>query len=149
MLYFCVKLTKFSVGWGSAPDPETPLGSLQCSPDSYLDLKEGRGRQGREWDGTCFGEQAGKGRGEGEGGKGKGSRPQGEILAKAMDTQKVLTKTHNKKGFVQNRLRAVLKPYLDGFVQYPPKRFRTKPLYGSEKCCRCNTFFVPCRKLFV
>jgi len=43
------------------------------------------------WD--MLGEQAGKGKG------GKGSRPQGEILATAMGTRKVLSKTHNKKRF--------------------------------------------------
>jgi len=42
-----LKCTKFDFGWGSAP-PQTPLGSLQRSPDPKLDLRGLLLREGME-----------------------------------------------------------------------------------------------------
>jgi len=36
---FAAKMTKFDFGWGSAPDPETPLGELTALPRPLAGFK--------------------------------------------------------------------------------------------------------------
>ena len=52
-------------------------------------------------------------------------------------------------GFAQNHLNTVLKPFYMVFYNTPAKEFSNKPLYGSEKRCRCKTIFEPFTEPFV
>jgi len=75
---FSLKCTKFDFVWGSAPDPQAPLGELTALPQtSYLDFG---GPTSKEREGAGRGKSEGKVEenrvGEEMKGAGKGLRPQ-------------------------------------------------------------------------
>jgi len=69
-------------------------------------------------------------------------------LIRSLAETKVFLKTQ-ANGFAQNHLSTILQPFRMVLYNTPAKWLSIKPLYGSEKCCRCKTFFEPFRKPFV